>query len=254
MLYDKFNNRIIITGKLVALDPIHIGSSEKNSLNPIEVDNSVLKDSQGRPVIPGSSIKGVTRSFFESVLRSIDEKSACNVLDESECCIKEEDVKKEIKRLKKEFDKSKDKSDELKDNYLHKKLAKYVYDESCEVCRLFGGREFAGKLMFKDSFLIGDVNLEHRDGVGIDRRTGSVGGSAKFDYEIVSQGSEFEFYLLCDNLNEKQEKYLDFIIKLLENGNLSVGGKTTRGLGRFKLVETCRNTMDIKSLKEMLKL
>lgn len=240
MLFDKFNNRIIITGKLVALDPIHIGSSEKNSLNPIEVDNSVLKDSQGRPVIPGSSIKGVTRSFFESVLRSIDDKSACNVLDESECCTEKTYVKKEIKGLK--------------NNGSHEELAKYVYKESCEVCRLFGGREFAGKLMFKDSFLIGDVKLEHRDGVGIDRRTGSTKQGAKYDYEIVSQGSEFEFYLLCDNLDEKQEKYLDFIINCLENGNLSVGGKTTRGLGRFKLVETCRNTMDIKSLKEMLEL
>ena len=191
MLFDKFNNRIIITGKLVALDPIHIGSSAKNSLNPIDVDNSVLKDSQGRPVIPGSSIKGVTRSFFESVLRSIDEKSACNVLDESECCTEKKDIKEEVKGLKNDGS--------------HEKLAKYVYKKSCEVCKLFGGREFAGKLMFKDSFLIGDVKLEHRDGVGIDRRTGSTKQGAKYDYEIVSQGSEFEFYLLCDNLDEKQE-------------------------------------------------
>lgn len=245
MLFDKFNNRIIITGKLVALDPIHIGSSEKNSLNPIEVDNSVLKDSQGRPVIPGSSIKGVTRSFFESVLRNIDADSACNVLEDSKTC---EDNKKcctERKGVR-------GKIDDLKDKGSHEKLAEYVYDESCEVCRLFGGREFAGKLMFKDSFLIGDIKLEHRDGVGIDRRTGSVGGTAKYDYEIVSQGSEFEFYLLCENLDEKQEKYLDFIINHLESGNLSVGGKTTRGLGRFKLVETRRNIMDINSLKAEL--
>lgn len=254
MLYDKFDNRIIITGKLVALDPIHIGSSTKNSLNPIDVDNSVLKDSQGRPVIPGSSIKGVTRSFFESVLRSIDEKSACNVLDESECCIKKEEVKKETERLKEEFDKSKDKSDELKDNYLHKKLAEYVYEKSCEACKLFGGREFAGKLMFKDCFLIGDVKLEHRDGVGIDRKTGAYKSKAKYDYEIIPKGSEFEFYLLAENLDEKQMKYLDFIIRHLESGNLSVGGKVTRGLGRFKLTVTKREVIDIESLKAELKL
>ena len=126
-------------------------------MNPIDVDNSVLKDSQGRPVIPGSSIKGLTRFFFESVLRNINESSACNVLEEKECCTEKTDVKNEIKRLREKGS--------------HEELATYSYEKSCEVCKLFGGREFAGKLMFKDCFLIGDVKLEHRDGVGIDRKT-----------------------------------------------------------------------------------
>ncbi|NLK71350.1 MAG: CRISPR-associated RAMP protein [Clostridiales bacterium] len=240
MLYDKFDNRIIITGKLVALDPIHIGSSTKNSLNPIDVDNSVLKDSQGRPVIPGSSIKGLTRFFFESVLRNINESSACNVLEEKECCTEKTDVKNEIKRLR--------------DKGSHEELATYSYEKSCEACKLFGGREFAGKLMFKDCFLIGDVKLEHRDGVGIDRKTGAYKSKAKYDYEIIPKGSEFEFYLLAENLDEKQMKYLDFIIRHLESGNLSVGGKVTRGLGRFKLTVTKREVIDIESLKAELKL
>lgn len=59
MLFDKFENRTVIKGILETVDPIHIGASEKNSLNPIEVDNGVLKDSRGLPVIPGSSLKGV---------------------------------------------------------------------------------------------------------------------------------------------------------------------------------------------------
>ena len=37
MLFDKFQNRTIIKGTLEAVDPIHIGASEKNSLNPTEI-------------------------------------------------------------------------------------------------------------------------------------------------------------------------------------------------------------------------
>ena len=194
MLFDKFNNRIIIKGKLVALDPIHIGSSVKNSLNPIDVDNSVLKDSQGRPVIPGSSIKGVTRSFFESVLRSIDEKSACNVLDESECCTEKKDIKEKVKGLKNDGS--------------HEKLAEYVYDKSCEVCKLFGGREFAGKLMFKDSFLIGDVNLEHRDGVGIDREQVLLEVVQNMIMKLFRKGANLNFIYFVITLMKSKKNIL----------------------------------------------
>ena len=87
MLYTKFENKIIIKGTLEAVDPLHIGSSEKSSLNPIEVDNSVLKDSLGNPVIPGSSIKGVVRSEFEAVMKSVSGNNSdirvCDIHDKS---------------------------------------------------------------------------------------------------------------------------------------------------------------------------
>lgn len=59
MLFDVFDNRTIVAGELVALDPDHIGSSVKESLNPIDLDSPVLKDAAGNPIIPDSSIKGV---------------------------------------------------------------------------------------------------------------------------------------------------------------------------------------------------
>lgn len=239
MLFDKFYNRTIITGKIAALDPIHIGSSAKNSLNPVEIDDSVLKDSTGRPVIPGSSIKGVLRSFFESVLRANGIES-CYVMDEGACCTEIEPTKTKINKAKR--------------THSQLELGEFVYENSCEACKLFGGREFAGKLMFKDCYLIGDPIFEYRDGVGIDRRTGAALPKAKYDYEIVPQGSEFDFYLICENIDETQTKYLDFIISQMEGGNLSVGGMTTRGLGRFKLIDVQKQTMNIADLKKALEI
>ena len=48
MLYTEFHNKHIIKGILTAVDPLHIGAASKDSLNPIEVDNAVLKDAAGK--------------------------------------------------------------------------------------------------------------------------------------------------------------------------------------------------------------
>lgn len=232
MLYDKFVNRYTVTGKLIAIDPIHIGSSSKNSLDPIDVNNSVLKDNLGRPIIPGSSLKGVIRSYFESVLRAIDERKACMVLENNRRCCTE---------------KNKEKFENIEDPL---EKAKAAYENSCDVCRLFGGREFAGKLQFKDCYLIGKPSFEQRDGVAIDRETGAA--SAKYDFEIISKDTEFEFFLTADNLDEQQEKYLDFILNAMQEGNLALGGNTTRGLGRFKLVYMQINKITADDIKNKL--
>ena len=42
------------------------------------------------------------------------------------------------------------------------------------------------------------------------------------------------------------------IIKTLESGELSVGGKTSRGLGRISLEVTEKNEMNADSLKALL--
>ena len=85
MLFDRFENRYILKGVLAAVDPIHIGTASESVLDPSAIDSPVLKDSRGFPVIPGSSLKGVVRSWFESVLRGAG-LYACDVLDHKNCC------------------------------------------------------------------------------------------------------------------------------------------------------------------------
>lgn len=230
MLFDKFVNKTVITGKLIAFDPIHIGSSDKNTLDPTAVDNSVLKDSTGRAVIPGSSIKGVVRSYFESVVRAAyGEDAACDVFNESSLCSEQKT--------------------KINDR---KEAAEKDYNDSCMVCRLFGGKKIAGKLSFKDSFSIGVPLYEHRDGVGISRKTGSAAQGKKYDFEIIPKGTEFDFCLVAENLDEAQEKQLDFIIRSLESKELTIGGKTTRGLGRFYLSEKKISRTIADDLRELL--
>ena len=228
MLFDVFNNRTIVTGELVALDPIHIGSSAKESLNPIELDSPVLKDAAGNPVIPGSSIKGVIRSQFERVMRSLvpDISGSCGVFGNENCLTPEE--KKQL-------------------------TPEQLYEKSCQTCRLFGGIAVAGKLRFKDAAYIqqnGKVcQYEKRDGVGIDRDTGAAQRGVKYDFEVVPRGSRFQFTMVAENLDAEQKKQLQFVIALLEgtlisDDYLAFGGKTTRGLGRMRLENTHAETVD----------
>lgn len=228
MLFDKFENKTVYTGTIVAIDPIHIGSSGAEELDPTQFDNMVIKDAEGRPFIPGSSLKGVVRSSFEAVMKSVG-ASVCDVLDnKADNCFR----------------------GTLKSGAA---AAEEMYKKSCDVCRLFGGRGIASKLRFKDCVFIGEKCLfEHRDGVGIDRETGAAKRGAKYDYEIVPKGSRFEFYMTAENIDEEQKKYVEYIIRLLESGELSVGGKTTRGLGRIRLEGLKKKETTLDSLRAEL--
>lgn len=242
MLYNRFENRTVISGIIEAVDPIHIGASAKESLNPVDMDDHVLKDSNGNPIIPGSTIKGVVRSRFEAVMLSLG-KNVCDIFNDK-------DEKCADKKTIKEITKSKI-SDEEK--------ATELYNKSCDVCKLFGGRAIAGKLRFKDCSFIGEkCAYEKRDGVGIDRDTGAAARGVKYDFEIVPKGTCFDFTLIAENLDKQQMKYLDFIIKMLEGNSIaegdyiSIGGKTTRGLGRIKLKDIKKTTIDREELKKQM--
>lgn len=246
MLYDTFENRTIIRGKLTTVDPIHIGASGKETLNPIDVDDSVLKDAQGNPLIPGSSIKGVVRSRFEAVMRSIGE-DVCDVFAQKG----ENDLICVTDQFRKKIEKS---------QKTHQEKARELYEKSCVVCQLFGGKAVAGKLRFMDCFYIGEhpCEIERRDGVGIDRETGAAAKNVKYDFEIVPKGTRFSFVMIAENLDEKQQRYLDFILQMLEGSEeeenyLAVGGKTTRGLGRIRLENTKRECITASDLKQQMK-
>lgn len=60
----KLLGKVIITGRIVARTGLHIGGAQ-GSLEIGGVDNGVIKDAEGKPYIPGSSLKGKLRSLLE---------------------------------------------------------------------------------------------------------------------------------------------------------------------------------------------
>jgi len=239
--FSSFENRYHITANIMMEKPLHIGKGI--SLEPIGTDLPVIKTPDGRPYIPGSSIKGVLRTQFEKFLRTLDSQNrwiegrrvwACNILEEKERCIPPKKKINPERKSKEELE------EESKENgrINEKKLTEKILEKSCTACILFGSNELASKVYIKDAFLADNnylVKTEIRDGVAIDRDTGTTKPGAKFDYEIVPAGSSFKFEAILENVDALEVGLFGLILKLWERGEIAIGGKISAGLGWGKL-------------------
>lgn len=227
MFFHKFENKYIVKGTLKAISPIHIGTS-KDNFDPLQSDNAVIRDNDGKPYIPGSSLKGVLRSYMEALLGSgLDfEYRSCFIVNSP--CLDEEKVKDIKDKIKKRNG----------NNLNNKELAEEIYSELCDVCKIFGCNHFASKLKIRDCSLKDEkFYIEKKDGVVIDRDTGTSLDGRKYDFEQVAAGTKFNFYMTIENLDKEHEELLKLMINLLKNGELKVGGKTSVGLGGIKLTK-----------------
>jgi len=65
MKWDTFENRLRITGELVAVTGVRVGMSAESAM-PTATDLPVIKDANGRPFIPGSSLRGAVRAHINA--------------------------------------------------------------------------------------------------------------------------------------------------------------------------------------------
>lgn len=95
-----------------------------------------------------------------------------------------------------------------------------------------------------------EAKITIRDGIRIDPETGQVffdsktNAGAKFDYQVLERGTRFNLRLEMDIHQKKEEEKLEPFLrfmatlrKLLRDGQLRLGARTGKGLGRVKLFE-----------------
>ena len=220
-MFDKFQSRLSLKGEVETLTAIRIGAGRSTS--PISSDLPVVRDASNLPYIPGSSFKGVFRSYVESILRSlIDDRRAdnrrvvCNPINDNEQCI----TAKEMKNL-----------GEKRDDQL-------ILDKTCWVCQLFGSLWYASKLQIRDLHVDTDLwfgQYQQRDGVAIDRDTETAADGMLYDYEVVPAGVNFNFHAIVDNAEDWQLGMLYLGLSAFKNGDLTIGGGSSRGLGVIEL-------------------
>ncbi len=224
-LYDTFRRRFRVKGILTIETGLHIGGTS-DSLDPTSVDNAVIRLPDGQPYIPGSSMKGILRSFLARLHESGGPWLASKGVAASDCLHQPAGVER-AKTLKEQF----------KDN--PEGLAQAIWDELCPVCRLFGSQQFAGRLLIAD--LLPEprsaIRVERRHGVAIDVDTRTARDTAKYDLELVAPGARFQFELTLENPSDEQVKDTRLLVRALEAGEILMGAKTGSGLGRVKLVE-----------------
>jgi len=164
---------------------------------------------QGETVfIPGSSLKGVFRSFTEKVLRTVDERLTCNPVNREESC--------ENTRLKNLDEKALD-------------YTAQVYKKSCHACKIYGNTRLRGRLGFQDAYPQGNVKTETRYGVAISRLTNAV-AQGPFEMEIVVSG-QFKGALTLENFEVWQLGLLALTIRAINEGLVKIGFGKNRGFG-----------------------
>ena len=182
-MFDKFQSRLILKGEIETLTAIRIGAGRSTS--PISSDLPVVRDSTDRPYIPGSSFKGVLRSYIESILRSIVNKKhvVCNPTNNDEQCI----TSKEMDDLREE---------RRQQNWNDQRFSREILNETCWICQLFGSSWYASKLQIRDLYVqpaLWFEQFQQRDGVAIDRDTETASEGKLYDFEVVPEGSPVRF-------------------------------------------------------------
>jgi CRISPR-associated protein Csm3 len=201
LVFEKLERRIIISGTIETLTPLHIGSG-KPEVEIGEVDMPILRDPRGQPYIPGSSLKGRVRTEAERIARKMD-MEVCEPPNVKDMCG------------------SKKKS----------------VNEFCICCRIFGTAgsiSLASKVKFRDAYPLERVeSLLERTGIAINRDTGAVTSGALYTIEAVPAGVKFGLEIVADNLSDDELKLLKAALKSVEDSAL--GGSSTRGFGKVKI-------------------
>ncbi|MBZ4670510.1 MAG: hypothetical protein JG769_814 [Oscillospiraceae bacterium] len=110
-------------------------------------------------------------------------------------------------------------------------------------------------IIFYDAVFDGEDNqvISIRDNVKIDEK-GIAENGAKFDYEIVEPGARFNFRaeLICENL-EFAHKIFSEIVQGFNCGDILLGAKTSRGLGRILIINPKYMAIDLsKNIKDYI--
>ena len=239
MDFSKFENRYKITGELIVLTALHIGSGkeEENQDSPFM---SVKVNDERVYYIPGSSFRGYLSTKLE---RFLEEDNGFHLIDKG---TNERLNSADVKLIFGYTNLDQEKSAEIK-NRVEKKLG-YVNPSKKEQESI---KSMAGKLHISDMKILSDIDSIKRDGIMIDRNTGATKKGGKFDYNVLPSGTKFEFVMELENVEKYQLDLVALALKDIVEGDL-FGGKLSRGIGKCRLEIKEIKYVDKSNLKEYI--
>ncbi len=194
-----------ITATIEMRTPLHVGTGESTET----ADDLVYRDARGRLCIPGSALAGPLRSIATRLAARFEGEEPCQALTglkASKAC-------------------------------------------GCLACRLFGDVNpqeddqtgSASWVLVYDAKPTGTPGIQIRDGVGIDRATGTAARREriKFDLEVLQARAQFQLRLELDP-RLQEDKAMQLLAATLaewQAGRGSIGGRVSRGLGALKIIE-----------------
>ncbi|WP_338602843.1 CRISPR-associated RAMP protein Csx7 [Sulfolobus tengchongensis] len=210
---DAINTIVKIEGKLVNETPLRIGSGKTQEFEEA-TDNPIMKY-RGKPLIPGSTLKGALRSLAESYINTLTDpkyKVLCDINENEEKC-----------------------SSCGKDSY-------------CIPCILFGFKDLSSRVYILDSIVEDNsFAISQRTMVAISRVFGGQLPKHLYTLDYVEPNAKFSFTMIIYNLDivngEKEEwkskavETMKFLLKTLTSQGIFIGARKSVGYGLVKLIE-----------------
>ena len=232
MDFSTFKNKYILTGKIVVLNALHIGSGKEKDDRDAPF---ISLDDDKNFYIPGSTFRGYLSTKLE---RFLDSGNGFKIKNNGEE-LNEADVKlifgyTNLDKLETKInDKDNEEDRKLKEN--NRKIQDRII-RKLNAKNLDEVKSLAGRIHVSDMPVLKDVKYVTRDGIKIDRNTGATEKRGKFDYDVVPAGTEFELNIELENIENYQLDLIGLALNdiLKDNGDL-FGGKTSRGIGKCRL-------------------
>jgi CRISPR/Cas system CSM-associated protein Csm3 (group 7 of RAMP superfamily) len=120
-----------------------------------------------------------------------------------------------------------------------------LHSQQGEVCRI----------RVDDAVTDGETVVEIRDGVGIDRGTGTAAAGVLYQHEVVPAGTRFAVRNIAEEAGddaERVEEALDLLVTGLAEGHVEIGAARTRGLGGARLEDIQRTRVDLTDRSQVL--
>lgn len=218
---------LVILGKLKTTAPLHVGTGKGGEVT----DSPARRNAAGGLVIPGRALGGSLRATATRLAPRLGCRP-CLALFPKEVV---------------------EKTRQQRGNIC-----------GCPICQLFGelypneqdeaetgGR--ASRLSVYDALAAPSLSTAVRDGVGLDRVSGTAAGAVKFDLETIPPGTIFDLRLRLElkDLDAAARAELQALLAAAlaewQSGRGHLGGNSARGLNAFRL-ETVRGVdMDLRS-------
>lgn len=218
-LHSRLERMVLFDLILTCRTGLHIGAGKSADL--VGSDLPVLRDAASRPLVPGSSLRGVLRSGIESF---------CGSLGLAGDAVAPEEPREGLAAV-----------------WSGLTLTERLFGTAADKP---GGFSYASRVQISDAVATGDepVTVELRDGVGIDRDNRTAAQSVKYDLEVVPAGTRFQASVRFKNPADFEVGLLAQALWMLDAGLLLLGGKSARGLGWMAVEVTVPRILDAHAL------
>ena len=208
--FDRIQSIVDLEGIFLNLGPLRIGLGRETGLEAA-TDLAVYRIGKETIVIPGSSIKGMLRSFAESILRA----QGLDVHDPWE-----------FDKMRAEFQK---KDGEIK---------------PCVICGLFGSTELASHLTVFDAEPLEKPSPIYKTGISIDRDFAAVRPAVLYQEEFIPPNVRWRLHIRLTNVSfppdgkDGRAALLSQVLKTWKDLGLQIGARKSVGAGLTRL-EKC---------------